>query len=66
MVPAVSDKSLPVWFNSGIQDLKERMTRDAHPLKTTFVVDLYAQMVEGKPKGYIVTAVHQVIPDTDG
>ena len=65
VVPAVSEKALPVWFNSGIQDLKERMTRDAHPLRITFVVDLYAQMVGGEPKGYVVTTVHQAIPDTD-
>lgn len=65
IVPAVYEKPLPVYFRESFQDLKERMTRDAHPLRSAFVVDLYVQYVSGDPKGYIVTDVHQVIPDTD-
>jgi hypothetical protein len=63
IVPNISDRALPVYFRSGFNDLKEQMTRDAHPLKSTFVVDVYAQVIGGEAKGYIVTDVHQVIPD---
>jgi hypothetical protein len=63
IVPNISEKALPVYFRSGFNDLKEQMTRNAHPLKSTFVVDVYAQVISGEAKGYIVTDVHQVIPD---
>lgn len=63
IVPNISERALPVYFRSGFNDLKEQMTRNAHPLKTTFVVDVFAQIIGGEAKGYIVTDVHQVIPD---
>lgn len=63
IVPNISDRALPVYFRSGFNDLKEQMTRNAHPLKSTFVVDVYAQLIGGEAKGYIVTDVHQVIPE---
>jgi hypothetical protein len=65
IVPAIHDKPLPVWFLSGFQDLKDRMIRDAHPLRSTFIVDLFVQVVEGSPKGYVVTDVIRVIPDEE-
>jgi hypothetical protein len=64
VVPEITDKPLPVYFREGIQDLKDRMVRGLeNPLRSAFVVDVIAQFVEGKPKGYIVTDVHSVIPE---
>jgi len=65
IVPAIHDKPLPVYFRESHQSLKEQMTRDNHPLKSTFVVDVYVQHVDGEPKGYIITDVHKVIPDEE-
>jgi hypothetical protein len=63
IVPAVSAKPLPVYFQKDA-DLKDQMVRgQTNPLTdTTFVVDVDVQMVDGEPKGYLVTQVHRVIP----
>jgi hypothetical protein len=62
IVPAVSDKSLPVYF---VEDagLKEQMVQgQLNPLTdTTYIVDAEVQLVDGEPKGYVVTHVHKVI-----
>jgi hypothetical protein len=63
IVPNISEKALPVYFRNGFNDLKEQMTREAHPLRSTFVVDVYSQIIDGETKGYIVTEVHKVIPE---
>lgn len=62
IIPAVSDKPLPVYFveDSG---LKEQMVQgQTNPLTdTTFVVDVDVQLIAGEPKGYRITHVHRVI-----
>jgi hypothetical protein len=66
IVPAITDKPVPVYFREGIQDLKDRMIRGLeNPLKSVYVVGVIAQYLEGKPKGYIVTDVHRVIPEDE-
>lgn len=65
VVPEVSDKPLPVYFRTGVDgNLKDVMVRsDTNPLlDVAYVVDLHAQMVDGEPKGYIVTHVHRTTP----
>jgi hypothetical protein len=62
IIPTVSEKSLPVYF---VQDagLKEQMVQgQSNPLTdTTYIVDADVQLIDGEPKGYVVTHVHQVI-----
>lgn len=63
VVPDVSSTPLPVYFRKSFQDLKERMVRgEVNPLSHAFVVDVHVQYVDGEPKAYIVTDVHQVLP----
>jgi hypothetical protein len=64
IVPDVSPKSLPVYFRKSIQDLKDLMVKgEINPLTNyAFVVDVHVQRVNGKPRAYIVTDVHRVIP----
>ncbi|MBG6208368.1 hypothetical protein IWQ49_003028 [Labrenzia sp. EL_126] len=67
VIPDISEKVVPVYFRNSIQNLKEQMTKEVNPLTSTFVVDVHVQYLEGdeNPKGYIVTDVHQAIPDDD-
>ena len=64
IIPDVSPRSLPVYFRKSFQNLKDQMVRgDVNPLTNfAFVVDVHVQRVNGKPKAYIVTDVHQVLP----
>jgi hypothetical protein len=64
IIPDIHSKSLPVYFRKSIQDLKDKMIRgEVNPLTNyAFVVDVHVQRVDGKPKGYIVTEVHEVMP----
>jgi hypothetical protein len=66
IIPTVSEKSLPVYF---VKDagLKEQMVQgQSNPLTdTTYIVDAEVQMVDGEPKGYVVTHVHKVIEGGD-
>lgn len=66
VIPAISDKSLPVYFQDDA-GLKEQMVQgQSNPLTdTTFVVDVDVQQVDGEPKGYMVTHVHRVIEGED-
>jgi hypothetical protein len=66
IIPAVSDKPLPVYFLKDA-DLKEQMVQgQPNPLKdTTYIVDADIQMVDGEPKGYLVRHVHKVIDSTE-
>jgi hypothetical protein len=61
IVPSISPKPLPVYFQKDASDLKEQMIDD-NPLKATFVVDLEVQYILGQPRGYVVTHVHRAIP----
>lgn len=62
IIPSVSEKALPVYF---VEDagLKEQMVQgQTNPLTdTTYVIDAEVQLVDGVPKGYVVTRVHRVI-----
>jgi hypothetical protein len=62
IIPSISDKPLPVYFQKDA-DLKEQMVRvHSNPLNdTTFIVDAEVQLVDGEPKGYVITHVHKVI-----
>ena len=62
IIPGVSEKSLPVYFLKDA-DLKEQMVRgQSNPLTdTTFIVDAEVQLIDGEPKGYLITHVHRVI-----
>ncbi len=66
IIPSVSEKALPVYF---VKDagLKEQMVQgQTNPLTdTTYIVDVDVQMVDGEPKGYVVTYVHRVIGGDD-
>lgn len=63
VISDISDKALPVYFRKSFQDLKDQMVRgDVNPLTNAFVVDVHVQWVDGEPKGYIVTEVHEVVP----
>lgn len=64
IIPDVGTKSLPVYFRESFQDLKDRMVRgDVNPLTNfAFVVDVYIQRENGRPKSYVITDVHEVIP----
>lgn len=63
IIPDVTDKALPVYFRKSFQNLKDQMVRgEINPLTHAFVVDVHVQRIDGKPKGYIVTDVHQVMP----
>lgn len=58
-IPEVSDMVLPVYFRQSIQDLKERMMQgEENPLNLVFVVDVHVQRIDGEPKGYTVTEIH--------
>lgn len=61
-IPAISPKPLPVYFQKDA-DLKDQMVKGhSNPLTdTTFIVDVDVQMIDGEPKGYMVTHVHRVI-----
>ena len=66
VVPAVTDKPLPVYFRKGADDLKDQMVRgEENPITSTYVVDVYVQYVGDEPKGYIVTNIHKIIPTDD-
>ena len=62
IIPSVSEKALPVYF---VEDagLKEQMVQgQTNPLTdTTYIIDADVQLVDGAPKGYVVTRVHRVI-----
>ncbi|MCK1578569.1 hypothetical protein IVB03_02965 [Bradyrhizobium sp. 168] len=62
IIPSVSEKPLPVYF---VKDagLKEQMVQgQTNPLTdTTYIIDAEVQLVDGEPKGYVVTHVHRVI-----
>jgi hypothetical protein len=62
IIPTISDKPLPVYFLKDA-DLKEQMIQgNLNPLKdATYVVDAEVQLVDGEPKGYVITQVHKVI-----
>jgi hypothetical protein len=62
IIPAISDKRLPVYFLKDA-DLKEQMVQgQSNPLKdATFIVDADVQLIDGEPKGYVITHVHRVI-----
>lgn len=63
VIPEVSDKALPVYFRKSFQDLKDKMVRGAiNPLTNAFVVDVHVQRLSGEPTGYIVAAVHEIMP----
>ena len=66
VIPEISEKPLPVYFRKSSQNLKGQMTKDVNPLTSTFVVDVHVQrLADGAPKGYIVTDVHEAMPDED-
>jgi hypothetical protein len=61
-VPDISEKALPTYFRKGVNDLKERMIRgEENPLTKAFIVDVHVQIINGEPRAYIVTDVHQVV-----
>jgi hypothetical protein len=63
VIPQVCEKALPVYFRKSFQNLKDKMVRGAlNPLTNAFIVDVHVQRVEGEPRGYIVAAVHEIIP----
>lgn len=64
VVPDVTDKSLSVYFRKSVRDLKDKMIKgDVNPLTdSAFVVDVHVQRIDGEPKAYIVTDVHEVVP----
>ncbi|WP_027514628.1 hypothetical protein [Bradyrhizobium sp. WSM1417] len=66
IVPSVSEKALPVYF---VKDagLKEQMVQgQTNPLTdTTYIIDAEVQLVDGEPKGYVVTRVVRVIEGGD-
>lgn len=66
IIPAISEKSLPVYFQEEA-GLKEQMVQgQSNPLTdTTFIVDVDVQIINGEPKGYMVTHVHRVIEGAD-
>lgn len=63
VVPDVTQKALPVYFRSGVNDLKEQMVRGSeNPLaQAAFIVDVHVQYLGSEPKAYIVTEVHRSI-----
>jgi hypothetical protein len=65
VIPAISDKPLPVYFRKSFQSLKDQITKEVNPLTSTFVVDAHVQYVNDEPKGYIVTEIHQAISADD-
>ena len=66
IIPDISDKPLPVYFRKSFQNLKDQMVRgEVNPLRCAFVVDVHAQIVDGDPKGYIVTEIHEIIENED-
>jgi hypothetical protein len=66
IIPAVSDKPLPVYFLRDA-DLKEQMVQGhPNPLRdTTFIVDADVQLVDGEPKGYRISHVHKIIDSSE-
>jgi len=64
IISEVSAKPLPVYFRKSIQSLKEQMVRsDLNPLtNTAFIIDAHVLRVDGEPKGYVVTALHDTMP----
>jgi hypothetical protein len=63
VVPEVSSKALPVYFRKGIDDLKDKMVREENALTNTFIVDVVVNKIDERPRGYVVTNVHRVIPE---
>jgi hypothetical protein len=65
LIPEVTGKPLPLYFPSGMNDLKAQMTRrDLNPLTTAYVVDVHVQYVDGEPQRYFVTALHDAQPES--
>lgn len=63
IVPNIWEKPLPVYFKKDAGLKEEMIGGDTNPLKdTTFIVDVDVQLIDGDPKGYLVTHVHKVIP----
>jgi hypothetical protein len=61
IIPDIFDKPLPVYFRKSFQNLKNQMTKEVNPLTSAFVVDVHVQYMNGEPKGYVVSEVHDVI-----
>jgi hypothetical protein len=65
-IPDISEKTLPVYFRKGIQELKEQMVlSEANPLEMTFVVDVHTTVLNGEIKGYTVLEIHDSFPRDD-
>lgn len=63
IIPDICDKPLPVYFRKSFQDLKDQMIKGSvNPLTNAFIVDVHVQRVAGVPRGYIVAAVHEIVP----
>jgi len=65
IVPDISLKPLPVYFRKSIQSLKDQMIRgQVNPLtNNAFIVDVYVHRDDAeKPRAYIVTDLHRIVP----
>jgi len=68
IVPEITKKALPTYFRHSIDgNLKDVMVRGSqNPLaNVAYVVDLHVQLIDGEPRGYIVTNVHRTIEQGD-
>lgn len=66
VIPDIDDKPHPVYFRKSFNDLKEKMALgEINPLTSAFIVDVHVQYVDDEIRGYIITEVHQVIPNSD-
>ena len=66
VIPDISAKPLPVYFRQSIQGLKETMLRgQENPFATVFVVDAHVSIIDGEPRAYTITAIHDSFPRDD-
>ena len=63
IIPAISDRSLPVYFLQSLQRLKDQMVRgEVNPFRSTSIVDVMVSQLDGRPAGYTITNVHEIVP----
>ena len=65
MIPDIYARPLPVYYRQSFQNLKDQMIKgEVNPLTNyAFVVDVYVKRrPDGRPRAYVITNVHEVIP----
>lgn len=62
IIAEISDKPIQVYFPKQTNDLKRRMAQEEpHPFSKGYIVDVYADIIDDRPRLYRVVALHEVV-----